>query len=80
MGGEGGRDVQVIVKIVERAEGSPCRKTRVMVSTVPVEGAQVILKGVPAVMELRDVNVKGFCAKASEDRAPRRRVVEKCIL
>jgi hypothetical protein len=32
----------------------------VIVSMVPVDGAQVILNGVPAVMEVRVVNVNGF--------------------
>ena len=50
-----------------------------IVSTVPVDGAQVMLKGVPAVIEVRVVNVKGFCAEARAERAPSRRVVASCI-
>lgn len=75
-------NVRAIVSTVVKDVGSPCRKTRVTVSVVPVDGAQVMLKGVPAVIEVRVVNVKGFWALVIEKRlvAARRRVVVRCIL
>ena len=45
-----------------------------MVSTVPVEGDQVMLNGEPAVTVVRVVNEKGFWAVASVARAVRRSV------
>jgi len=58
------RDIQAIVSMVFKCVGSPCRRTSVTVCTVPVEGAHVILNGVPAVIDVRVVNVNGFCAAA----------------
>ena len=77
--GRRGGDVRAMVAMVVRLVGSPCRSTSVTVSTSPVVGSQVMLKGVPAVMEVRVVNVKGFCAEARAEKAASRRVVEKCI-
>ena len=57
---EGERDIRAIVSMVFRCVGSPCRRTSVTVCTVPVDGAQVMLNGVPAVIDVRVVNVNGF--------------------
>ena len=65
--------------MVVRSFELPCRRTRVTVSVVPVEGAQVMLYGVPAVIVDRLVIVNGFWAAARDARAARRRVVY-CIL
>jgi hypothetical protein len=75
----GKRNEQAMVVIVARELGFPCRKTRVMVSVVPVDGAHVMLNGVPAVIEVRLVKVKGFCALVRAARAAKRRVRENCI-
>ena len=50
-----------------------------IVSVVPVLGDQVILNGVPAVIELKSVNEKGFCAATNATRPLRERRVENCI-
>jgi hypothetical protein len=68
-----------MVATVVRDDGSPCRKSRVTVSVEPVDGAHVMLNGVPAVIEVRLVNVKGFWALVRAARAAKRRVVESCI-
>jgi hypothetical protein len=62
VGKEGERDIPAIVATVVRCVGSPCRKSKVTVSTVPVDGDQVMFIGVPAVMEVRVVKEKGFWA------------------
>ena len=49
-------------------------------STVPVEGAQVMLNGVPAVTVLRVVNVKGFWALVRAASAALKKMAENCIL
>lgn len=74
--------VRAIVAMVLRCVGSPCRKTKVIVSTVPVDGAQVMFIGVPAVTEVRVVNVNGFCAevRAASAAMTTEAYVEKCIL
>ena len=46
--------------MVVRCVGSPCRSSSVIVSMVSVDGAQVVLNGVPDVTEVRVVNVNGF--------------------
>jgi hypothetical protein len=53
----------------------------VIVSTVPVDGAQVMFIGVPAVIEVRVVNVNGFCAevRAASVAMATEAYVEKCI-
>jgi hypothetical protein len=60
-------DIRAIVSMVFKCVGSPCRRTSVTVCTVPVDGAQVMLNGVPAVIDVRVVNVNGFCAAASAE-------------
>jgi len=72
--------VRAIVSIVIKWSGSPCRRTSVTVSVVPVDGAQVMLNGTPAVIEVRLVNVKEFCALERAARAAMRRVVGRCIV
>jgi hypothetical protein len=74
-------NVRAIVAMVLRCVGSPCRKTKVIVSTVPVDGAQVMFIGVPAVTEVRVVNVNGFCAevRAASAAMTTEAYVEKCI-
>jgi len=60
-----------------KADGSPWTSFNV---TVPeVVGSQVIFVGVPAVIPVYEVLVKGFWAAAQAANAPRRRVVEKRI-
>ena len=73
--------VRAIVAMVLRCVGSPCRKSKVIVSTVPVDGAQVMFIDVPAVIEVRVVNVKGFCAevRAASVAIATEAYVEKCI-
>ena len=47
--------------MVARLFALPCLRTKVTVSTVPVDGAQVILKGVPTGMDCgRETKLKGF--------------------
>lgn len=75
-----GKHSQAIVSIVSKAVLSPCLSTNETVSVVPVDGAQVILNGVPAVMLVREVKVNGFWADARAATAARMRVVENCIL
>jgi hypothetical protein len=71
-----------MVAMVVRDVGLPCRNSSVTVSTVPVDGAQVILNGVPAVTEVRVVNVKGFWAvvRAASVAMTIDAEIEKCIL
>jgi hypothetical protein len=66
-GRERERDIQAIVSMVFKCVGSPCRRTSVTVCTVPVDGAHVMLNGVPAVIDVRVVKVNGFCAAASAE-------------
>lgn len=51
---------EAIVSMVFKCVGSPCRRTSVTVCTVPVDGAHVMLNGVPAVIDVSVVNVNGF--------------------
>ncbi len=74
-----GEDEPAIVATVAKWAGSPCLSTSVTVSTVPVDGAQVMLKGVPATTTGVVVNVNGFCALATAESAARRRGSENCI-
>ena len=55
-----GGNSQAIVSTVSKSVLSPCLNTNETVSVVPVEGAHVMLNGVPAVMLVRDVKVNGF--------------------
>jgi len=71
---------EAIVVTVLRSAVLPCLRIKLTVSVVPVDGAQVMLNGVPAVTVLRVVNVKGFCALAKATTAATRREVENCIL
>jgi hypothetical protein len=50
------------------------------VSVVPVDGAHVMLNGVPAVMLVRLVKVNGFWALVRAAKAATRRVLKKRIL
>lgn len=73
--------VQAMVRTVFRLLESPWRRMSDTVSTVPVEGAHVMLYGVPAVMLVgRGSMVKGFCAATRDDRATKRKEAENCIL
>lgn len=72
--------MEAIVSTVSKSVLSPCLNTNETVSVVPVEGAHVMLNGVPAVMLVRDVKVNGFWADARAATAARMRVVENCIL
>jgi len=71
---------EAIVAIVARLLLAPCRRTKETVSVVPVDGAQVMLKGVPAVMEDKELKVKAFCAAAREARAANKKEVEYCMV
>ena len=54
-------NVQAIVWIVSRLFESPCRRIRLTVSVVPVDGDQVMLNGVPTGIDSgREVKLKGF--------------------
>ena len=75
-----GGDVQAMVATVFRFAELPCLRIKLTVSVVPVDGAQVMLNGVPAVTVVRVVNVKGFCALAKATTAAKRTEVENCIL
>jgi hypothetical protein len=68
--------------MVCRDVGSPCRNSSVTVSTVPVDGAHVMLIGVPAVTDVRVVNVKGFWAvvRAASVAIIIDAEIKKCIL
>lgn len=71
---------EAMVATVARAALFPCRRIKDTVSVVPVEGDQVMLNGVPAVIAVGSVTkLNGFCADASEARAAKRREVEYCI-
>jgi hypothetical protein len=76
-----GVNVRAMVAMVSRCVGSPCRKSKVIVSMVPVDGAQVMFIGVPAVIEVRVVNVNGFCAevRAASVAMATEAYIEKCI-
>jgi hypothetical protein len=64
-----------MVSTVFNALGSPWRRSSVTVSTVPVEGIQVMLKGVPTLM-LEGIGsmLKGFWAAVRVARAARTKV------
>ena len=67
--------------MVARLFALPCLRTKVTVSTVPVDGAQVILKGVPTGMDCgRETKLKGFCAAAKAVNSTIVRKVMNCIL
>ena len=61
LGGTRGGNVQAIAWIVSRSFESPCRRIRLTVSAVPVDGDQVMLNGVPTGIDSgREVKLKGF--------------------
>jgi len=69
-----------MVAAVTRCWGSPCLRTKVTVSVVPVEGDQLMLNDDPTeILEGRVVKENGFWADANEARVARRRA-EYCIL
>jgi len=70
-----------IISTVLNVEAVPCLNTSDTVSLVPVDGAQVMLKGWPAVIvDGREVNVNGFCAAASTARPANIKLLEQNIL
>ena len=73
-------DLQAMVSTFVSAFGLPCLRRRVMVSVVPVDGDQVMLKGVPTLTTGVVRKLNGFWAETREVRATRRESVENCIL
>jgi hypothetical protein len=75
-------NIQAIVNTVANCDAGPCFNNNVTVSVVPVEGLQVIWKGVPAVMVGAVLNENGFCALTRVVRAAaaKAKVAVSCIL